>query len=304
MWSIITRNKKENNMPIRETDEFCSHFLGESEEEANDILLTFDKDLTMLSSKVASLTGLDKADLKQEGIIGLARARKAFEEGRGAAFRTLALYKIKDAMREYVTKSGGMRIPQYLKDAAKLVDILQRTIEKGTQLPDFSSYVDVWKAAKAFNGDKAIADDVVGICTSIKNLADRSHTTPIELLERAEITPTLIDVPENANMFVNESIEDPETNMIDRLTARSAISEIRKILTPSEFELLYLLYVEGKTERELEDELGVKAATIAVRLKNVLAKVHQNSERILNDTSSKLTKIEDERSLKKARANN
>lgn len=291
-------------MPIRDDEQFCSHFLGESEEEANAMLLSFEKDLTMLSNKVASLTGLDRFDLKQEGIIGLARARRDFEEGRGAAFRTIALYKIKDAMREWVTKAGGMRVPQYLRDATKLIDMLQKTLEKGTQLPDFLSYADIWKAAKSFTGDKAIAADVIKVCDSIKSLADRSHTTPVELLERAEVTPTLIDAPEDADLFIDEPLDDSEIRMLERITAKSAVNEIRKMLTPAEYDLICSIYIEGKTERELEKELGIRAPSIDVRLKNILTKIRHNSERILNGTSKEFSEAEAERSAGEAGANN
>ena len=286
-------------MPIREGEQFCSHFLGESEAEANDLLVAFDKDLTMLSNKVSNLTGVDRLDLKQEGIIGLARARRDFEEGRGAAFRTLALYKIKDALREWVTKAGNMRVPQYLKDAARLVDSLQKALEKGMPLQPFMSYTDIWRIAKTFSGDESIAKEIQKVRDSIENLASRSHTTPFDLLERAEITPTLVEIPEGTDMFMGEPIGDEEESIVEKLSVKSSIGEIKKILTATEYELIYAMYAEGKTERELEKEFNVKAPTIAVRLRNVLAKVRQNSERILNGTNERYTKkVKTERSVR------
>lgn len=291
-------------MPIREGEKkFCSHFLGESQEEAEEILSMFDKDLTMLSARVATLTGLDKADLRQEAVIGLARARRDFVEGRGAAFRTLVLYKIKDALREFVTKAIGMRVPQYLLDASKLIENLRRTIEKGTQLSEFSSYIDIWNAAKTYAGDEAILADVNKICDSIHNLAERSHTTPVELLERAEMAPAPVDVTSTSNDDITEELlDDQEVRMVEKLYAKAAVNRLRNILTPAEYDLICAKFLEGKTERDLEKELGIKAPSIDVRLKNILAKIEHSRERIFGDTNEEYAKAEIERIVGEAGA--
>lgn len=274
-------------MPIRDGEKFCAHFLGDTEEEANHILKSFDKDLTMISMRAATLSGADQLDLKQEGIIGLARARREYDEGRGAAFRTLAIYKIKDAMREWITKTGGMKSPQYLKDAANLLEHLRKTLSKGMQLSEFASYTDVWRAANSFEGNEAILEDVGRICKSIKNLADRSCTSPVELLEKAEISPSMVDLVSESNSAWIDPNDNVEEDMIDKLGAKSSVLEIRKILTPEEYDLICSKFIEGKTMRDLEKELGITAASVTIKIKNIIAKLDRHKERIFYGTRRK-----------------
>lgn len=279
-------------MPIRDGEKFCAYFLGETEEEANRMLKSFDKDLTMISMKASSLSGVDQFDLKQEGIIGLARARREYDENRGAAFRTLAIYKIKDAMREWITKTSGMRSPQYLNDTTKLLEHLRKTLSKGMQLSEFASYTDVWKAANTFDGNESIRKDVNKICKSIRNLADRSHTSPVELLEKAEISPVMIDLVFENNPAWIDPNDNVEENMVAKLNAKDSVREIRRLLTPEEYDIICSKFIEGKTMRDLEKELGITAASVTIKIRNIIAKLDKHKERIFN--GARREKIEDE----------
>jgi len=282
-------------MPIRENETFGKHFVGDTEEEANNLLKSFDTTLNFLANKCSRLTGLDQEDLKQEGIIGLARAKRDFEVLRSGKFKIFAIYKIKDAMREFITsQAANIRTPQYIKDANRLANTLIKTVAKAYQL-DYASMIDVWEMSADYKTDpgfKDIAESVEQIRTSIENLASRSHTSVSQLLDRAEMMPlTQSVVVENVgrNKFTDLLVEN---NLIDHLSARESVAKIKELISNDEFNLLYARFVEGRTTRELEPELGVKAETIVVRTNNIIEKLNKHKDKILqNESNDNTTKV-------------
>jgi RNA polymerase sigma factor (sigma-70 family) len=278
-------------MPIRENEKFAACFIADTEEEANRMIDKFDNDISMLAIKRHTLTGIDANDLKQEGLIGLARANRDFEESRSESFRIFALYKIKDAMREFITKeASNIKTPQYIKDATYLIESLKKVIEKVWDIR-YMSYDEVWDLSENIQVDSPeIRQGICEVKNSLNNLAKRSCSSVLQLLERAEIMPRLtIEVEDYAASDVSDVYEE-ETNMMNRLSTKESMEVLKEILEPSELELLWDRYVEGITERELEAKLGVTAPTIDVRTKNILEKVRKHRNRILRDETNTTVK--------------
>jgi len=283
-------------MPIRDNEEFCKCFIADTEEEGMELLRKFDMDLSMLSQKFSLVTGVDKQDLFQEGIIGLARAKRDFEEGRSEDFRIFAIYKIKDAMREFITsQASNIKVPQYIRDAQRLADVLKKLVEKIGGLSMYS-FSDLWRISGEFKAttesEQCLAEDINKVKNSIKNLADRSHTSIIQLLDRAEIMPTItsssIEFVEVDDFRVDHFSE--ENNMVKYLHSKDRVKMLKEILASNEFDLLYARFVEGKTLKELAPELGVKEETIVVRTNNIIAKLKRKFENYESNTNTEETK--------------
>jgi len=252
-------------MPIREEEQFLKHFIADTEEEAIQLLEDYDTDITMLANKVSQLTGISNEDLKQEGIIGLARAKREFEESRSDNFRIFAIYKIKDAMREFVTMQGSnVRAPQYVKDALKLAEKLKALIGK-EHFVEYSTLLDVWNMLDNIRITRPLAKDVESVKNSLENLADRSHTSVPQLLERA------IFIPDFDVDIVDHKVDD----LSDVLIARDEVSAIKNLLTKDEFDLLWLRFVEGKTVRELESHFGIKNSSIIARTEKLIDRLNR-----------------------------
>jgi hypothetical protein len=83
-----------------------------------------------------------------------------------------------------------------------------------------------------------------------------------------------------------------EDNMVSFLITKQSVEKLKDFLTEDEFDLLWARFVEGKTVRELEPEMGIAAASIVVRTKNILKRLERNKKRILKyegDTDIKET---------------
>lgn len=272
-------------MPIKPKEKaFRAHFLGDTEEEAGELYKLFQKDLTMLSRKASILSGLDKEDLFQEAIIGLARATRDFDEGRSEDFRIFAIYKIKDALREYIaSQQKDIRVPQYINDAIGFVKQLAHALRKGVNLPWFLSLSEIWRISSSFKSEPSLEEDVERIRTSLKNLALRTHTSVPELLERVEFMPTIsVDIVDNADV---DMIVDPETEVIGVISSKEAINRLKSYLSEDDFKLLYMRFAEGYTFKELESEFGITEESLNVKVKKLISELTKRKGVIFNESS-------------------
>jgi len=261
-------------------------FLGHTREQAEQVLKDYKHDVDWIASRAAAITRLDKNDLVQEGYIGLARAVRDFEEGRGAAFRTVAIYKIKDAVKEFVSTQGkNVIIPRYVQETIKFATVLRDLLSKsiGENISPFVPMTEVWNMAKKevvkkANAEGSLTKDIQDAILGLKNLAARSNTSALNLIERAELMPTkMVDIEEN--MYMNEiHVED---NVVEKLSVASTVEHIRNLLSPEDFELLYDRHIDGMTIEEVGQKIGITAESVSVREQKLLAKLRKYEDKIL-----------------------
>lgn len=138
MFKYIIIDKKH----IKTHEKFLPYFLGNTKEEAERVNKAFSGTLGVISHNYAVATGLEKLDLFEEALVGLARAVRDFDPERGKNFKTYAIYRIKDALRTYVREfKSVVVVPAYLENArrylskiksgcAKSVPFLERIAER------------------------------------------------------------------------------------------------------------------------------------------------------------------------------
>lgn len=275
----------ENGEPVYEDEKFLSHFLGNTKEESESLYKEYITTLTGLANKYSMYSGVDEGDLKQEGIIGLARAMRDFDGKRSDDFNTFAMYKIKDAMREFVAKQAtDIQIPQYIKEATRLINKLSKLLEKVNPLKehDFSQ---VWSESQMYDDKSEIIKDINDVRDSLLGLASRSGTTVDRLLSRAELYPADVtdvdDVVCTMGDMSNISTESAEDDIVSQIMAYKSVDKLRDILSKDEYDLLYSHFVDGMTVRQLAPIYGITAATITIRIHNILDVLSKKKEQIL-----------------------
>lgn len=260
-------------MPIRKNEEFKKHFLADTEEEANDLLKKYDGTLKLLSNKASVMTGIDREDLYQEGIIGLARASREFNEERSDNFRTFAIYKIKDALREFnTTQSITIKSPQYTRDAIRLAAVLRERLVKAGEY-QYLALVDMWDSSSKYVGNSPLDISIQKSRYSLKNLADRSHTSVKQLLERSEMAPLYSSELTNVN-YPSDKMSS-ETDVIDKINAMDMIERIKKYISEEDYELLWNRFVEGMTVREIAPKMGISAPHVSGKTQVLLEKLRK-----------------------------
>lgn len=286
-FEVVTKIDPETGVveEVLEDESFPQYFLADSPEKAEQLYKEYLRYIKMFAAKYASATGLDEGDLMQEATIGLARASRDFDTDRSSEFRTFAIYKMKDALREFVaTQSSDVNIPQYILDAAKLITRLQKVMESAELLHE-KDFLSVWKQSEKCDRESEIVKNVTEIRQNIKNLAERSCTTVEQLLERAEMYPSTIT---ELDQFITTSSDaavfpeaDAEEEVIRKIMVGRAIDNMKQHLEESEYRLLYDHFVEGKTVRDIAPELGIKPASVTVRIHNLINRLKKKEEQIL-----------------------
>jgi len=279
---------EKGNVIGTQLEKFPANFIAETKEEAEELYKKYNKTLQLLANKYSVFTGIDIEDLVQEGSIGLARASRDFEIDRSENFHIFAIYKIKDAMKEFViSQASNIRVPRYIRDASVLINRLKRIMESVDVL-ESCSLTDIWLLSSIYESNKDVADEIVKIKQSISNLADRSCTTTEQLIERAEVIPLV--VYEKIDLGVDKLSDGTEGDkMIQRLAARQSVANLKSYLKEDEFELLVDHYVYGKTVRELAEKLGIKAPSVTVKIHNIVQKLNKRKDKILCYESNKAT---------------
>ncbi len=290
-------------MPIREfidkktgkktLEKFAAHFLAETEVEATKLYKQYENIIQIIANRAKIITGLDIDDLISEGTIGLARANRDFENTRGATFRTFAIYKIKDAVREYAnSQSTSISIPQYIRDARSLSASLKRIVScYDNTMFDSWSLLDVWKASKSCEAedtklDEKLVRSVKDIRQKLVNLADRSCTSIEQLLERADLAPIkAVEIEDyNINSIPGKSVAPgdsitTEDITVEEIMTKKHIKKLKEFLSEKDYNLLFNHFGEGKTEREIAKELGIKASSVHVKIHEIIAKVKRIKSR-------------------------
>lgn len=274
-----------NGEPIYVDEKFLPYFLGNTKEAADKLYKTYASVLSHLARKYAMYNSASEEDLIQEGAIGLARAVRDFDESRSENFNIFAMYKIKDSMREFVAKQGNnVHIPQYIKEATRLILKLTELLNKVSPAKerDFES---IWVDSKIYDDESEIIKNINNVRDSLMSLAHRSGTTVDQLLERAELYPSdttgLEDIYVVGDLRSTISSELVENDMVAQLTARKSIDKLKEVLTEDDFNLLYAHYVDGMTVRQLEPIIGIKAASITVKIHTILKSIQKKKDQIL-----------------------
>lgn len=270
-------------MPIRKNEEFRKHFLADTKEEAENLLKEYDNILKTLARKAANFTGAEFEDLYQEGIIGLARASRDFDDERSDNFKIFAIYKIKDAMREFeTTQSMSIKAPQYTKDAIRSANILKECLIKAGEYR-YNSLSDMWDISLKYNEDTDIGRSIQDARQKLINLADRSHVPVKQLLERSEIIPLSALEPENHIDRENKDYLAEERDLVAQLDNVDAILRIKEYLSEDEYNLLVNRYVKGMTLRELAPLMGISAAHVSDTTQNILRRLRKIKKRIFDE---------------------
>lgn len=183
-------------------------------------------------------------DLFQVGVIGLIKAIDNFNLDLQVKFSTYAVPMCIGEIRRYLRDDSPIRVSRSMKDTAyKAMQVKEELINKNKQEPSIE------EIAKALNMEKS---EVV--------LALEAIVDPISLYE-----PVYNDGGDT--IYVMDQVGDSNTDgdWIDEIMIKDEI----KNLDPREKNILYLRFMQGKTQMEVAKEVGISQAQVS-RLEKML----------------------------------
>lgn len=218
---------------IKTHEKFLTCFLGDTEEEAEKIYKAFSKTLNSISYNYAMSTGLEKLDLFEESLLGLARARRDFDPDRSHNFKTYAIYRIKDVLRTYIRENKSVVIvPTYLESARKHLDKIKNGCTKSAPF--------------------------------LEKTAKRAGISLETLIERVELIPSEIEYDDSVSVNTEETVNTTlliqklrehmrkdELQICDMIMEGRTYEEIGKMFGKSPSWVVYKL-------KKLRDRIGDK----------------------------------------------
>ncbi len=187
-------------------------------------------------------------DLFQVGVIGLIKAIDNFDTSLNLRFSTYAVPMCIGEIRRYLRDDNPVRVSRSMRDTAyKAMQIKEQLINKYGKEPT------VEQIAEKLNMKKS---DVV--------LALEAIVDPVSLYE-----PVYNDGGDT--IYVMDQVGDSSTDK-DWVDEISIKDEIKK-LDNRERNIMYLRFMQGKTQMEVAEEVGISQAQVSRLEKNALKKI-------------------------------
>ena len=187
-------------------------------------------------------------DLFQVGCIGLIKAIDNFDTGMDVKFSTYAVPMVIGEIRRYLRANNSVRVSRSMRDTAyKAMQIKERVMGEQGREPG------VEEIAKELNIPK---EDVV--------LALEAIAEPVSLYEA-------VYSDGGDTIYVMDQIGDnnDDSNWLDEILLREEI----KNLSPREKRILTLRFMQGKTQMEVAQEVGISQAQVSRLEKGAMNKI-------------------------------
>ncbi len=222
--------------------------IGEGDMKAREELIN--GNLRLVLSVIQRFTGRGESpdDLFQVGCIGLIKAIDNFSPEFGVRFSTYAVPMIEGEVKRHIRDSGQIRVSRSLRDTAykamQAKEKLTSQLRRDPTIEEISECLDCKR------------EDVV--------IALEAVSEPISLYE-----PVFSDSGDTVYVMDQIGDNNDDKNWLDEIALKDAISS----LGSREKKILNLRFLQGKTQVEVANEIGISQAQVSRLEKGVLNKI-------------------------------
>ncbi len=206
--------------------------------------------LRLVLSVIQRFTGRGESpdDLFQVGCIGLIKAIDNFSAEFGVRFSTYAVPMIEGEVKRHIRDSGQIRVSRSLRDTAykaiQAREKLTAKLKRDPTIEEISEKIDCKR------------EDVV--------VALEAITEPISLYE-----PVFSDTGDTVYVMDQIGDNNDDINWLNEIALKEAISA----LGSREKKILNLRFLQGKTQVEVANEIGISQAQVSRLEKGALNKI-------------------------------
>ena len=192
--------------------------------------------------------GIEYEDLYSAGCVGLVKAVRAFDSGRGVRFSTYAVPVILGEIRRLFRDGGAVKVSRSLKERAMKIARTARSLENS-----LGREATLYELAGA--AGLSVEDAAEAVCV-MQPVVSLTHET--EDGERTE------DIP----------VEAPDIKITDSL----ALAEALNTLEPRDRALIYCRFFNDMTQQQTAERLGMTQVQVSRREKKILLYLRQKME--------------------------
>lgn len=216
--------------------------------DARDRLINGNLRLVLSVVQRFSNRGENPDDLFQVGCIGLIKSIDNFDITQNVKFSTYAVPMIIGEIRRYLRDNNAIRISRSIKDTAyRAMQVKEQLINKNQKEPTVS------EIATELNIPR---EDVV--------IALESIVEPLSLYE-----PVFSDAGDTIYVLDQVGDKNDDRNWLDEIYIKEAIKD----LSEREKKILSLRFMQGKTQTEVSEEIGISQAQVSRLEKYALNKI-------------------------------
>ncbi len=192
--------------------------------------------------------GENPDDLFQVGCIGLIKSIDNFDISQNVRFSTYAVPMIIGEIRRYLRDNNSIRVSRSIKDTAyRAMQVKEAYISKHQKEPTVSEIAEEMGVPR---------EDVV--------IALESIVDPVSLYE-----PVFSDGGDTIYVLDQVSDKSDDKGWLDEIWIKQAISE----LSDREKKILSLRFMQGKTQMEVSEEIGISQAQVSRLEKGAIKKI-------------------------------
>lgn len=234
------------------THELFRRYKEEGDFEAREKLVMSHMNLVRFLANKFKNRGEPLDDLIQVGYLGLLKAIDRFDPGRGLEFTTYATPTIMgEIKRHFRDKGWSVRVPRRLQELSAKVnqatDVLTTELQRSPKIEEIAEYLD------------ATVDEVLEAMES----SSAYSSVPLEGTgsNDNDDAPSVLD---------RYATEDSALNFTDD---RLVIEEALKGFSPREREVIDLRFLQGMTQIEIAEQLGISQVQVSRLLRRTLKKI-------------------------------
>ena len=255
-YDIVTKSV------VNRAEEMPEYFLADTPEEADAIYSQYERLLNGFAYSYALATRLSRTDLFGEALIGLARAYRDWDLDRGGSFRTYAIFKIKDALNEFVRgNSATISVPAYIKKAnanfceiksiCEAYDTDWQMLVIDQEIPDELEMLDAVRCTK--------------LVENLINAAERAKVDYGKFIERITFIPEDKEYEDQEAPEVHKRTEE-------QLEAALVVEKLKRHMTDDELAICDGI-MKDKSFEQIGDELGKSKGWVSGKLKGLREKI-------------------------------
>ncbi|WP_278562044.1 RNA polymerase sigma factor SigF [Collinsella tanakaei] len=234
------------------THEFFRRYKEEGDVEAREKLVMSHMNLVRFLANKFKNRGEPLDDLIQVGYLGLLKAIDRFDPSRGLEFTTYATPTIMgEIKRHFRDKGWSVRVPRRLQELSAKVnqatDVLTTELQRSPKIEEIAEYLD------------ASVDEVLEAMES----SSAYSSVPLEGTGNNDND----DAPSVLDRYATE---DSALNFTDD---RLIIEEALKGFSPREREVIDLRFLQGMTQIEIAEQLGISQVQVSRLLRRTLKKI-------------------------------
>lgn len=221
------------------------------DKEARDELINGNLRLVLSVIQRFSNRGENMDDLFQVGVIGLIKAIDNFNLDLDVRFSTYAVPMCIGEIRRYLRDDNPVRVSRSMRDTAyKAMQAKEKLINK------FGKEPSVEEIAKEL--DMKTTDVVIAL---------EAIVDPVSLYE-----PVYNDGGDTIYVMDQVGDSNTDTDWIDEIMIKDEL----KNLDPREHRILYMRFMQGKTQMETANEIGISQAQVSRLEKNALKRIKEH----------------------------